>query len=68
MAEKKVMKEKFRPKGSPYLKFPKKVRDTHGNPKDYPEPEDVTAEVEGNQLEITYKFNLDNFKKKKEVK
>lgn len=58
------IKEKLLLKHQGYLKIPIAVRDTHGNPKKYPNPE-ATATVEDGELLITYKFKLDELPKKK---
>ena len=58
------IKEKLLLKHQGYLKIPIAVRDTHGNPKKYPNPE-ATAKVEDGKLLIIYEFELDELPNKK---
>ncbi len=65
MAEKKSeIKEELLLKHQGYLKLPKRVKDTYGNPKKYHNP-DATAQEKDGKLLVTFEFDLDKLPKKK---
>ncbi len=51
------IKEELIVKNQGYLRLPKRVRDHYGNPKAYPNPDVIVAEING-KLIVTFEFDL----------